>query len=369
MTVSLGELHRAEAELEEIAGLAQAVERADIRCEARIWLGNIAGKHGHAANVRRHLDEAEALAATLDDRRLVVRTGYEAAQWESWFGSNVDRPIAKLEAALAVAAEDDELALQIEGNMRLGVLLFNAARLSPARKPFERCLALASETGSVRYAARATYALGVLAHYAGNFVEAERLGLQAREWLDRTDDAFFRIQNLRALGANAIALGEIAAAEGYVRSAFPLALDFGGYWVAQICCTLAEALILQARAAEAREAYEIAAAAVSAEDALATATLLWTEATVEVGEGNFERSLELYADAIRLFEENETWLDVAEIRRARADALRRSGRTGEARAELEHARETFLRLDASGPLTLVEVQLAELATIAAIASD
>src|SRR5215212_2152765 len=181
-SIALGELDEAADELRVVAEAAAAGRRLDLRCDALIWLANIAGKRGQAREVGPYIQQAQGLASAIGDRRLMIRAGFESAQWESWFGG----PVAQIQESIALAAEEGDLALQIEGNMRVGVLLFNAARLVEAAAPFERCLALAQEMGSVRYSARATYALGVLARYAGALAEAEGLLLRAREWLERT---------------------------------------------------------------------------------------------------------------------------------------------------------------------------------------
>jgi len=358
--IGIGELQRGAEELQRVADAAAAGRRPDLRCDALIWLANVAGKRGEAREVTIYVQQAQALAAMLGDPRLMIRAGYEGAQWESWFGKSVDGPVENIRASLLLAEGAGDLALQIEGNMRLGVLLFNSARLPDAREPFERCLALAREMGSVRYSARATYALGTLRRYAGDSDEAGLLQLQARDWLERTGDTFFQIQNLHALASIALEVGKLDAAEAYLQQAMPLATGFGGYWVGAICCTLADTLTRQHRLEDAQRVAEMAVGAALAEDPLATAVASWTQAIVAGAEGDVERAAALYGTSIRLFEDNEAWIDLGEVRVGYSQALRAAGRISEALEELLRARETFERVAAAGPLASVEATLREL---------
>ena len=75
---------------------------------------------------------------------------------------------------------------------------------------------------------RATWLHGLVKYHLGEFEEAERLGLQAREWFDRTGDSHFRLQNLRTLALCSVAKSDLSLAEQQLREAIPLALEIGG---------------------------------------------------------------------------------------------------------------------------------------------
>ena len=58
--------------------------------------------------------------------------------------------------------------------------------------------------------------------------------MQTQDWLDRTSDGLFVIQNLRALALVALARGDVADAEARLRAAYPFALQNGGYLAVEV---------------------------------------------------------------------------------------------------------------------------------------
>jgi len=75
----------------------------------------------------------------------------------------------------------------------------------------------------LRFEAEATAWLGAVKYNQGKPEEAERLGLQAREWLERTSDTYFQVQNLvRPLALLALARDDAELAERWMLEAFPI---------------------------------------------------------------------------------------------------------------------------------------------------
>src|SRR5205085_2758426 len=97
---------------------------------------------------------------------------------------------------LEVAEEASKLGRR---DLRMGTGLANAGELAQAEEQFVRCVELAEDLGSLRDQARSTYLLGQVRYYLAGVDAAERLALQARDWLQRTCESYYQIQNLRQL--------------------------------------------------------------------------------------------------------------------------------------------------------------------------
>ncbi len=301
-------------------------------------------------------------AARLGDRRLEIRARYESADLRAWFEGEDRETIEDLRAGLAISEELEDLALRIEGHMRLGFLLFNLGRLREAEQHLERCAELAREIGDHKDEARVTFLLGLVKHYRGERAEAGRLSLQAFDWLARTGDNYFQIQNLRALALYALADDRLEEAEDRLQEAVPLALESGGWLVLEIYRLLVETLVRQGRLAEANRLTEFAARNVPEEDVYARAALLLSEASVAAAEGNAETALSRYPEALLLLEEQRLVIDLAEARLAFGRVLRRSGRHEEGRTQFQHAFESAAAMGAQALIAQLERELPEIAT-------
>jgi class 3 adenylate cyclase/tetratricopeptide (TPR) repeat protein len=334
---SLGELRPARDDLLELAEETLAADLRDLRCETLIALANIDYKQGRASDARRHLEEAQALAAQLGDRRLEIRARYESALSRSWFEGEDTETIEDLRSGLAISEELDDLALRIEGHMRLGFVLFNLGRLRDSELHLERCAELAREVGDHRDEARVTFLLALAKHYQGEPEEARRLSLQASEWFERTGDSYFQIQNLRALAMYALAGDRLQEAEERLQAAIPLALDSGGWLVLEIYRLLVETLVRQDRLDDARELVAFAARNVPEEDVYSRAALLLAEASVAAAEGDGDAALSRYPQALLLLEEQRLLIDLAEGHLTFGRTLRRFGCPEEAKAQFERA--------------------------------
>jgi class 3 adenylate cyclase/tetratricopeptide (TPR) repeat protein len=357
--IGLGELRVASDELADVAGVALAAGRRDLRCDALVALGNIGYKQSSVAEARGHLTEAASLAAELGERVLGIRAAYEFAALSAQFDLAGEEALADLQGALAIAEELDDRSLRIEGHLRAGVLLFNRGKLAEADRQLELCSALAGEVGSLKDEARATTILSLVRYYRGSLEESERLALEAFGWLERTCDTFFQLQNSMLLGIQALVRSDPHLAEERLREALPLALETGGWLLVGIYRYLTEALVSQGRVDEARELVAFAARSVPKEDAYARAYLLVAEAVSAAAAEEQNAATASFEEALRVFEKLKVPIDLGETRIAFARALRSFGEEAGARTELERARTIFKSLEASAMLDEIDRELAE----------
>ena len=366
---SLGELRRASEQLVRLADETLAAGRLDLRCAALIALANIDSKQGRASEGREHIVEAQSIATRIGDPVLEIRARYESAVLRAWFEGGDRETIEDLRSGLAIAEELDDLALSIEGHMRLGFLLFNLGKLGESEEHLERCARLARDMGSHRDEARVTFMLAVAKHYRGEPAEARRLSLQALDWLERTADNYFQVQNLRALALYALAADDLEEAEERLKAAVPLALESGGWLVLEIYRLLVETLVRQERVAEARELAEFAARNVPEEDVYARAALLLAEASVAVADGDRDAALSRYPQALLLLEEQRLLIDLAEGRMAFGRALSRFGRDEEAKTQFHRAHEILAPMGARALVAEIERELTGFASPATAAGQ
>jgi class 3 adenylate cyclase/tetratricopeptide (TPR) repeat protein len=359
---ALGELGKAHDELVTVAEAAAELGRLNVRCAALIAMANIDSKQGRAAESRRNLTEAVAIAGEIGDRALQVQAGYEFAWFAAWFEGADEASALQLGEALAIAEELDDLPLRIEGHLRIGTLCFNVGNLVGAQEACERSAELASEIGSFRDETKSITLLSLIRYYRGELDEAERLALQALEWLERTADTHLQLQNLRELARCALARGDLGLAEERLRTAVPLALEAGGWLVIEIYRYLTETLVRQGRVEEARELVDFAARNLPPEDAYAQAALALARASVATADSHQGDAVAHFDEALRLLREQRLLTDLGEARIAFARALRSFGEHDDARAELERAREEFARMDARELVAQIDRELAQAVT-------
>jgi class 3 adenylate cyclase/tetratricopeptide (TPR) repeat protein len=356
----LGDLKQADELLIEVADAATGAGRADLRARALILRANIAAKRGQAAEARSHAAEAESIARGSGDRSLEVRAVYIAAYVRSWFEDVGDAPVEDLRRGLVLAEELGDKELRLEGHKYLGALLYNLGDLAGAEEQFVRYSELLGDVGQLRDEARVTFQLGLVKYHQGDLAEAERLGLQALDWLDRTGDSFWALLNLRALALCAVARSDLGLAEERLRQAIPLALDVGGAVVVETYRRLVEVLIGQDRLDDARALAAFAWRDLPEEDAYARAAGLLMDANLRTAEDQSAVASECFAQALRLLEEQRLPLDLAEARLAFGRALRRFGDKAGAQAQLAVAREDLARMGACGLVAEIDRELAEL---------
>ncbi len=358
----LGELRRSGEQLLAVAEDALAAGRRDLRCAALVALANIDYKHGRAASARSRLDEAETIARELGDARLQIRTAYEFAQLRADLEGGGEEATADLRQALRLAEELADRPLQIEGYMRLGTILFNHCRLAEAEDEFTRAADLAGASGSHRDEARTTTQLAYVNYYRGDRDDAQRRALKAADWLERTGDTFFQLQNAVLTAMLALAEDDPQKAERRLRVALPLALESGGWILVLVYRYLAEALVAQGRVGDADELASFAERDVQPEDLFALAMVRLAQGSVAAARFDPTAARERFRAALGLLEQQRLAVfDLAEARVAFARALRRLGDEAGARRELKRARETFAEMDARALLAEIDAELAALA--------
>jgi hypothetical protein len=111
---------------------------------------------------------------------------------------------------------------------------------------------------------------------------------------------------------------------------------------------------------EARELVAFAARNLPEEDIYARAALLLSEASVAAAGGEQAAAATAYAEALRLLEEQQLTIDLAEARISLARALRGFGDVLGACTEFERARTAFARMGASGLVEVIDRELGEL---------
>ena len=350
----LGEVGDAVKELISAADDARARGHARIRGTALAMLGQIDLRQGRVSDARERLSEAQAIANETSDRTLQVKAMYRLSALWGDFEGDIARALESARAGLELAGEVGDRSLQIEGHLRLAFFLENVGQLADAQTELEHCLRLSEETGSRRDDAQATYLLGLVRYYRGDLEEAERLGLQARDWLERTGETFMGIQNLVALAAYALAKNEPDLALRWLEEALPPALEGGGFLVVQVYRRLVETYVRQGRLDEAAELVEYARRDMPEEDPYAVTQVVLAEAALAAAQGDAAAATQSYIEALELLEEQELVIELAETRLDLARALHRFADAAGARTELGRARETFAAMAAAAHVAEID---------------
>ena len=165
-----------------------------------------------------------------------------------------------------------------------------------------------------------------------------------------------KVPVLQVLGRYALARNDLEEAERRLRQAVPIAVEVGGCEVLEVYRFLIETLVRQGRVTDAATMLEFAWRDVPAEDLAAQAHALLARAAVRTGEGD-RQALELYPQAIDLFEQQPLPIEAADARIAFAAALRDFGNLDAARAQLRLGREAFERMGAPGPCAFIDDEL------------
>ncbi len=360
ITILLGQLKEAGEELKEVADLAHGQGTMAVECEALVLLSDIDQRQGRALEARRRLDAAEALASTLGNSSLQIKVAFISATVTFDFEGEYQSAIEDLRNAVATAEELDDRELRTEGYLRIASLLVNLGRFEEAEEELLRCLRVAGEMGSLKVEAEATAWLGGVKYYRGDREEGKRLGLQAREWLERTGDSYFYAQNLIWLAAYGLLEGDPGRAEAELRDALPVALEIGGWIVVQAYRYLAEALLEQGRLDEARELVSFAARNLPEEDSYARAELLRAQASVSAASGEAAAAATAFAEALRLLEDLHLKVELAETRIALARALRSLGDVAGAHTAFQLGRGACMEMGLRTLVDQIDRELAEI---------
>jgi class 3 adenylate cyclase/tetratricopeptide (TPR) repeat protein len=358
MAMMLGLLQEATDELLEVAEEAPGLSRPDVEAEALLLLGDIDQRQGRPTDAHRRLLEAEEFVGLTDNTRLTARVAFVLNTFVGDYLGEFDEVVENLRTAIANAEEIDDRALVAEGHLRVAAL-FYSHDLAAAEPELRRCLELAEDLGSHRIEAEATSWLGIVDYYRGRPAEAEQLCLQARTWFERTGDTYFQVQNIiSGLAIFALQNGRAEEGESWLREALPVALQIGGWVVHKTYWHLVEALIAQDRLDDAKEIVAFAARSLPEEDPQSRSWLLLAEALVATAAGEATTATASFAEALRLLDELEYKLDLAEARFVLGHSLRAFGDVTGARVELERARSTFARIGADVRCEAIDAELA-----------
>jgi tetratricopeptide (TPR) repeat protein len=359
--IQLGQLREAGTLLTGVAEEASALGRPDHRCAALIELAMVDQVQGRAGEARSRLTEAMQLAPEVGDPSLEVRAEIELAEFRADFEGEMAAAVEGLERAIELAEGVGDRAMVVEARLRLATVFENMGNLAAAEDQLRRELLLAREMGSLRDEARATFLLAWATYYRGDREEAERLGLDAREWLDRTGEKYLYVQNLvRVLAATAMARGDPAQAERWLKDAVASALEVGGWIVIEVYRYLTEALILLDRLDDARELAAFAETNLPEEDLYARAGALIARGSVAAADGAAEGAVGAFTEALGLMERQGLVVEAADAHLAYARALRRMGELERARSQLRRSREAFEKLGAASAVAEVDRELADL---------
>src|SRR5439155_4768407 len=162
------------------------------------------------------------------------------------------------------------------------------------------------------------------------------------------------VKNVQALAKYALTRGDATEAERLLGEVLPLAIETGGWMVADVYLYLTRAFVQQGALDRAGEALAAMREAIPAEDAYAQAAMWLAEAAVATERGDEALALRCYEDALAALEKQDFVTDLGETRVEYARALRRFGDDEGARAQLEMAREIFSRTGALGLLAGLE---------------
>jgi class 3 adenylate cyclase/tetratricopeptide (TPR) repeat protein len=355
----LGDLKGASDELAEVESAAAGHGRADLRAEALVAHADIDQRQGRATDAHDRLADADAISHEIDDRRLQVKAAFILSALRADLEGQFAPAVEELRRAVTISEELGDLALCVEGHLRIGFLLYNMGELAGAEDELLRCTTLARELGSHRDEARATFQLSLVQYYRGSAGEAERLASQAREWLGRTGDTYMQVQNLQALARFALARGDVKSAEAHLREGLETALEIGGWLLIDTYRLLAETLVRQGRAGDAKTLVAFASRNLPAEDLFARASLRLADASVATAVGD-NRAIAAYVEAIQLIEELNMAVELGEARTDFGRALATFGDAARARAQFERARALFVRIGATARANELDRELAEL---------
>jgi class 3 adenylate cyclase/tetratricopeptide (TPR) repeat protein len=360
MAMQLGDLKEATDELLEVAEQAAELGRKEAEAEALLLLGDIDQRQGRPNDAHGRLLKAEELAGSTDDARLRTRVAFVKNTFVADYLGELDEPIENLRAAIAAAEAIGDHALAAEGHLRIAAPQLGHD-FAAAEVELQRCLELANDLGSHRIEAEGMSWLGAVAYYRNRPEEAERLCLQARTWFERTGDSYFQVQNLVLnLGKFALDDGRAEEGEKWLREALPIALQIGGWVLVNTYWHLVRSLVAQDRLDDAREIAAFAARSVPEEDPHSSAWLSLIEAGVATAAGEPAAAATAFGEAVRLFEELNYPLDLADTRFAFARSLLSFGEVVGGRNELERARSTYARIGADVRRDAVDAELAEL---------
>lgn len=339
MRSALGDASYALARFEEAQSEAAELGRVDLRCAALLNMGNVEQALAKVSDARAHLTEAHELAAATGDLAVQARVALELGSLRVHYQGEAEG-IFDLERGLDLAARSAQTLTLIEGHMRLGSHLLNMGSLAQAEEHFTRVVSLSKGT-SLRTESAASFMLATVWFYRGPREGASELAMKAQAGLERTNDRYPLVQNMRTLAKLALVQDDGATAEEWLTRALPLALELGGWLPADIDLHLVEALGMQGRWGEAREAATRARANAPSEDPYSRAAAALAEGLVAQACGDGQAASHAFDEALPLIEQQGLSIDLAEANLTVARALAESGEVDRCAAYRERARALF----------------------------
>ena len=167
------------------------------------------------------------------------------------------------------------------------------------------------------------------------------------------------MQTLRLLARYALVRGDFELAERRLQEALPIALESGGWLLIETYRYLVEVLVRQGRIDDAYELCAFARRALPEDDTYACAAMLVAEGLTAAASKRLDTVLEAFGEALRLLEEQQLVIDLAEARVAFARALLSVGENQPAREQLDRARETFQGLEATNQIAEIDREFGE----------
>ena len=348
----------------EVDGKRAGSADVEVESEALLLLGDIDQRQGRPGDAHERLARgARGSPPASTDPRLQHQDRLRARTRSSATTGEYEQAIENLRPAIALAEEIDDRALVAEGHLRIAALLMSRATSPPPRRSFAA-------------ARRARRRARQPPHRGGGYVLARDRAPTTAAGPRRPSGS----ASGRGRGSSAPATptsrcrtsspawrssldqqnGRIEEAEARLREALPVALQIGGWVLHKTYWHLVEALVAQDRLDDAREIVAFAARNLPEEDPLSRAWLLLSEALVATADGESTAASTSFAEALRLLEELNYKLDIAEGRFVLGRSLCAFGDVGGARVELERARALFVLIGADIRRDAVDAVLAEL---------
>lgn len=354
-----GELARAEAVLSEGSQVAAAVGATAVQARIRVLLADI-----HTSQGARHaemLAECEAAAAVLTsegDLEGLADAWVSAGRLHFW----VDDPAAEevLERAIACARRSGNRRAQMRASHWLAVTFYVLP--IPVDAGIARAEQLLHEAGRDPWAeGDLLKPLSVLYAYVGRAADA-------RAAIARTRSIFTRFGAKLALAEAAIpaallelALGDLAAAERYLREGYQAFQVMGerGY-AGNLAAMLADVLYTQDRLNEAQQMTEQAQAFAIADETGPRANWRSTRAKLLARRGQAHAAHQLMAEVEAFLGPTATALDRATTLVAKAEVNRLTGAPGQAATDLRAALQIYQDRRATSLAEQVKATLADL---------
>ena len=353
---ALGRYDEALPELDSVIDDAAGLGRDDLNCRALFEAASGDWVVESVKRARERVDSGVALAKTMQDRVLQVRGDFLLADLQAHCEGAFEESVERVREALVLCSQVNDRPLETEGQLRLGMLLYNLGRLAEANEAMRRCAQLAREEGSLRNEARSTYGIAGIGFYLGKR-DAEQLCRKAVRWLERTGDQYIQVQALGALAKMLLARGDPAGALESLERAVPIAADLGGWSLTDVQRALTQVLVSLGRIDEARVAAKAAQRSAPGEDTYAVFAATIAEAlTVQSAKDamkGFEAALDTLASQC-------SPIDLADARLCYAETMRRLGDVTEGRRQFVAAREEFEAMGADALVSRIDDALSEI---------